>query len=153
MSGKKTYTLLLNSATTKNIVSSPSIGQYTYYVNWDMMLPKEYKEFDLSFQFRSSTGVADPVNTVLLSVNIGSGTMYNQEGSQTSTIGAIIPKSYVTGTTPQYYYESNNTDDCGCIVNYPNGSYITVSIINLNGTAITNFPTAYMLQLCFTVIE
>ena len=115
MSGKKTYTLLLNSGNAVNRTStSLGIGAYQYYVNWVGMLPTEVKMFDLSYQFRSYTSETDPVSTVIVAVDFGTRTMYDQTGSSTPILGAIIPKSYGLGTAPKYYYESNNTDDCGC---------------------------------------
>lgn len=152
MSGKKTYTLLLNSTDATNRISG-AVDNYVYYVNWGAILPQEYTKFDLSFQFRSTTAAVDPVSGVLLSVNMGSNTMYDQSSSSSSILGAILPKSYVTGVTPRYFYESNNTDDCGFIAIYPSNSYITVKLTNYNGSAVTNFPASYILQLCFTVIE
>lgn len=152
MSGAKTYTLILNSQlTTNRIDTSAGISGYKYYVNWGAILPPEYTKFDVSFVFRSSTSGTDPVNTILLGMNLGNRTLYDQTMSQSNIIGAIIPKSY--GST-RYYFESNYPDDSGFICSYPSNSYVTVTMSNLDGSANTNFPAGgYVLFLCFTVIE
>ena len=154
MGGKKTYTLTLNSAITTNR-SGAGIGSYTYYVNWGAILPKEVQKYDVSFVFRSAATTTLMIDTVSVSATFGSRTVYDQTQSQSSILGAIIPKSYVTTTAnaPRFYYESSYTDDSGFIAYYPSDNSITVNIVPINGGALSgNFPN-YMLQLCFTEIE
>lgn len=145
----KSYSLILNSANTKNLIDNSSIGAYRYYVNWRAMLPQNGKRFNVSWSIRSAPTGTVLTNIVLLSVNLGNCNVYDQTGSQTSIIGAIAPKSYVSGST-QYYYESMMMDAFSC--SFPSNDYITVNMLTTGYTTTTTLG-AYVLQLSFTEID
>lgn len=153
MSGKKTYTVILNSTNATN-KSGSSTTSYTYNIQWYKILPQEHQKYDLSWIFRSQTTLTGISDTILVSVDFGTHTTFDQSWNQTNVLGAIIPKSYATNTStnPRYYYESNYTDDCGCMAYYPQKNSITVNITKMDFSAVSNVPD-YILQLCFTVIE
>ena len=160
----KTYTYLMNSSIATNQVTSTTsdISQRQYNINWKSFLPLDIEKFDVSFVFRSSVVNGDPATPILLSLDFGSRTIYSQSNTQSNILGAIVPKSYVvSGTTCNFMYESNNTDDSGFMASYPTNTTCTLNITNYAGVLIsatglnmtTNFPNSYVLQLSFTEIE
>lgn len=150
----KTYTLLLNSQNSVNR-SGTTTTNYTYYVNWKAVLPTECKKFDVSYSLKSVLGTTLLTDVVLLSMNIGNQSTYDQTYSQTPIVCALNPSSNVG--TVYYYYQSNVTDQCGFMVGYPQNSFLNIKLLNstpVNGAyaLTTSFPD-YILQISFTEIE
>ena len=154
----KSYTLLLNSANTVNR-SGAGTTSYSYYVNWQSVLPSSCKKFDVSYSLKSQMTATLQSNIILLSCNIGNQTTYDQTYSQTPIICAITPESN-PATVPdvvQYYYQSLITDESGFMIGYPQNSNLEIKILNPTPTAgvyalAASFPH-YVLQLTFTEIE
>ncbi len=48
----ETYSLILNSQTAINR-SGNNQNAYSYYINWDAILPKQYESFNLIISFQS----------------------------------------------------------------------------------------------------
>lgn len=155
----KSYSLLINSnvpTTAPNKDTSGGIGAYKYYINWGSFLPKEHSKFKVSFSFRSNTIADDPVLAIQIGLNMGSTFCFDTTGSQSSYIGSILPKSYVTDTAaePHYYYEAQECDNGSIMVNYPSVDIVTVTINYLNNVQIGNTViNDYVLQINFEVIE
>lgn len=154
----KSYTLLLNSANAINR-SGAGTTSYSYYVNWQSVLPSSCKKFDVSFSLKSQMVASPPVvgEVVLLSCNIGNQTTFDQSYSQTPIVCALTPKSNA-GSTIYFYYESMVTDESGFMVGYPQNSNLEIKLLNVNPSASGVYSLAgtfphYILQLTFTEIE
>lgn len=150
---KKTYTVILNSALATNRTGA-NTSSYTYDIQWNKILPQEYKLFDLSYTFRTTTTNTVLSETIVIYSNIGNKECFNQNWNNSYILGSAIPNSYATNTanTQKYFYDSKFNDDNGCICYYPMNNYVSVNLYNLDGTAASNVPN-YILQLYFTVIE
>jgi hypothetical protein len=153
----KTYTLLLNSANTVNRTGA-GVTDYTYYINWAALLPRDVKNFDVSYSFKSTLTSTLQSNVILLTANIGNQTTYDQTYSQTPILCAIAPYSN-PGSTVNFYYESKITDECGFMIGYPQNNYLNIRILgsipDANGvySLSTTYNVHYVLQLSFTEIE
>lgn len=148
----KTYTVVLNSQNTTNLDTTGTIIAYTYKINWHNILPFGVDKFDLTTTFKSRPTTAEMLETIMLSVNLGSTLVADQNTYSSSFLCSIIPKSF-QGTAINYYYESNVIDDSSVTVSYPSNDFITVFIKKLDGSAVSTvgFPN-YILSLTFTPI-
>jgi hypothetical protein len=152
----KTYTLLLNSTNAVNRTGSGN-QNYTYYVKWNALLPFDVKKYDVAWSLKSACSSTLQSLPLLVSVNIGNQTTYDQTSMQTSIIGCINPKSN-PGSTIYFYYESNITDQCGFVINHPGeNNYLNVRILNVTPSTDGVYNDAssflnYVLQLSFTEI-
>lgn len=150
----KSYSLVLNSQVALNRDTSGGIGAYKYYVNWGGILPQEYTKFKMSFTFRTDiVPGSTPLNNIQIGASVGGGYCYDQTTSQSNYIGSVIPKAFPVETgAPEVYYEANELDNIAVMIGYPSNPYVTVSIKEFDGTAISDFAP-YILQLNFTVLE
>ena len=220
----ETYSLVLNSQNTTNVVSNTSLSAYQYNINWDAILPRKYEKYNVTYQLKSAnlqtsiitavittagtlnvsaisggsivvgtqflignvlqtitafgtgtggtgnytvnpgpiTGSATyySLNTsltqnVILSVNFGYTTAYEQTNSQSSVLGSIYPYIYPLSNTANisiFNYNSSFLDNAPIQIGYPSNQVITVRFSNLNGSLFTQMPH-YQLQLYFEPIK
>lgn len=108
MSVQETYSLVLNSQTSPNIVNNSNLSAYSYNVNWAGILPKKYKKYNVSYQLKSNnigpvlfTGTQSIATTLTVNTII-SGTIYIGmqyiNNSQLVTITAFGTGNGGTGT-------------------------------------------------------
>ena len=154
----KTYTLLLNSANSVNRIGT-STSDYSYYINWHSLLPKSVNKFDVSFSLKSQMTTTQQTNIILLAINVGNQTCFDQNSSQTQICCAITPKSN-TATYPDvvyYNYESTVTDESGFMCGFPENDYLNIRVLNPTPTsgvyALTSNFQHYILQVSFTEID
>jgi hypothetical protein len=50
----ETYSLIINSQNSSNRVDNTSLSSYSYNINWDAILPKEYNRYSVKFQLKST---------------------------------------------------------------------------------------------------
>ena len=122
----KTRTLILNS---QNIInrSGSNVNSYTYYINWDSILPKVDgsmpQTFNLTWTLKSvSTANVLSTNSVV-SVNFGHTNSFDQTNSQSQIIGYIYPQIYGVN----YYFTSSTFDNTKTVLTYPSTNFITVN--------------------------
>ena len=89
----ETYSLILNSQNTTNIVNNSSISAYQYNINWDAILPRKYEKYNVTYQLKSanlqtSTVTATSATTTLTVTGV-SGT------------ALIVGSQFIQGTTVQ----------------------------------------------------
>ena len=89
----ETYSLILNSQNTTNIVDSSSRSAYQYNINWDAILPRKYEKYNVTYQLKSanlqtSTITATSATTTLTVTGV-SGT------------ALIVGSQFIQGTTVQ----------------------------------------------------
>ena len=145
---KEYYTLVLNS--TNSVNRTGTAPTYSYYINWDTILPTKYSKYSVNFCF-SSFVVTTPF-TELYTVNIifGTTSVYNQAPSQSQFLGFVHP--YLASSTACYAV-SNLNDNSDVNIRYPTNRLITVTIGNANLSSSTINITDYILTLQFTPIE
>ena len=80
----ETYSLILNSQNTSNIVNSSSLSAYQYNINWDAILPRKYQRYSVSYQLKSTN----------LTTSIITGTI----ATTTLTVTAVSGGSIIIGT-------------------------------------------------------
>lgn len=135
----ETYSLILNSQNTTNIVNNSSLSAYQYNIRWDAILPRKYERYSLTYQLKSAnlqTAIITAVITVAGTLNvtavsggsivigtqflIGSilqtitafGTGTGGTGNYTVTPGAI------TGSATYYTLNTSLTQNIICSVNF-----------------------------------
>jgi hypothetical protein len=75
----ETYSLILNSQNTTNIVNNSSLSAYQYNISWDAILPRKYQKYSVRFQLRSTNiqstvfvGVITTAGTInVTAINVG----------------------------------------------------------------------------------
>jgi hypothetical protein len=164
----ETFTLVLKSNDTINIINSSSIKSYVYNINWDAVIPKSKKQnwnnvkFNLTFSFISNiqTTFGIQVNTGILSVNLGKTNSFDNTMSETSILGFISPiiyskwSNYPTNNNvvSYHYYFAGDNDNSPTTVSYPTNSQITVLIKDTDAGVPAVNPLNYILKLHFTPI-
>ena len=145
---KEYYTLVLNS--TNSVNRTGTAPTYTYYINWDTILPSKYSKYSVNFCF--SSFVAGSIFTDLYTININFGTtsVYNQAPSQSQFLGFVHPYAI---NTIFCYAVSNLNDNSDVNIRYPTNRFITVTIANANLSLSSVNITDYILTLQFTPIE
>lgn len=69
----ETYSLILNSQNTRNIVDNSSLSAYQYNISWDAILPRKYERYSLTYQLKSAnltTSIITAVITVAGTLNV-----------------------------------------------------------------------------------
>jgi hypothetical protein len=54
----ETYSLILNSQDTTNIVNNSSLSAYQYNIRWDAILPRKYERYSVTYQLKSANATA-----------------------------------------------------------------------------------------------
>lgn len=146
----RTFNLILNSQNSTNLNTTGGLGAYSYYINWNAILPSEIKKFDVSYVFRSvQQSTTQATALVLLGVTLGTQLNFDQGASQSNIIDAINPCSYV-GTATQYNYIS--TGDLGFCCTYPTNSNIVVNLLSPATLLPITSVGHYVLMLQFTEV-
>lgn len=138
----ESYSLILNSQNATNATINGGVYNITYNINWDSLLPRKYKKYSLSWQFKSTNLNTCVFNASLsattLTVNyvsfgllyIGMQFLVTISASQTQlvTISALGTGTGGTGT-----YTINNIGVVGAAL------YYSVSGYNNNLAVFSNF--------------
>jgi hypothetical protein len=137
----ESYSLVLNSATSTNIINDTRLSSYQYNVNWKNILPQKYSKYIVTFQCKSdnatTVGFSGTINGTTLLVNsVFSGEMYvglqflygnspfqvHAFGSGNGDIGTytISNANNVIVTTAVIFYSINSTfyNNVICSVNF-----------------------------------
>jgi len=147
------YSLILSSQNTNNIVDSTNKNKIQYLINWNSILPVQYKKFNVSFQLITKY-VATPTTVLNISsvgVNFGSSNTKDQTSSTSTILGFLNQVSTYRGSVVGFQNVGfpDNTTTTIC---YPTNSIITVSILDVDLTQNTQI-TDYILKLHFEPIE
>jgi hypothetical protein len=135
----ETYSLILNSQNTTNIVDSTSLSAYQYNIRWDSILPRKYQNYSVTYQLKSANlqtsiitaaiSVAGTLNVTAISGgSIVLGTQF-LIGNILQTITAFVGGTGGTGTytispggnaASATYYSLNTslTQNIICSVNF-----------------------------------
>ena len=84
-----THALVINSQNTTNR-SGANVNSYTYYINWDSVLPQINKDkaqtFNLSWTLKSVSTATVLNKNAIVSINFGRSNTFDQTNSQCSVI-------------------------------------------------------------------
>jgi hypothetical protein len=162
---KEVYSLILNSSDTTNLISTPSLKSYQYFINWETVIPKKYesKKFNVSFSFISNIQLSssNSMNTGILSSNFGKTNTFDNKMTETAVLGYIQPIVYSkwadapTNTIVGYYYYylANNQDNAPTTINYPTNNFLTIRITDADPTLTFVVMQNYSIRFSFTLIE
>jgi len=135
----ETYSLILNSQNTSNIVNNSSLSAYQYNINWDAILPRKYQRYSVSYQLKSvnlQTAVITAVITTVGTLNVSAinggsivlGTQFiianvlqtiTAFGTGTGGTGTYtVSPGPVTGSTTYYTLNTSLTQNIICSVNF-----------------------------------
>ena len=135
----ETYSLILNSQNTTNIVNNSSLSAYQYNINWDAILPRKYQKYNVTYQLKSAnlqTAIITAVITVAGTLNVtavsgGSIVVGTQFliGNSLQTITATgtgtggtgnytVTPGPITGSATYYTLNSSLTQNIICSVNF-----------------------------------
>jgi hypothetical protein len=156
----ESYSLVLSSYDTVNLVDGSNIKQYKYFVNWDTILPIKNNinsnKYLVSFNFKSEFFNASQYshNCISISADFGRANVFGQNNSQTNIIGTIIPvlwtKVFAGTSYHSFYKEAENTP---ITINRPTNNFITITLQNIDTTD-TNFTMQnYIIKFNFTPIK
>ena len=89
----ETYSLILNSQNTTNIVNNSSLSAYQYNINWDAILPRKYDKYNITYQLKSTN----------LQTSVITGTSASTVLTATSVSGTtlVVGSQFIQGTTVQ----------------------------------------------------
>jgi hypothetical protein len=89
----ETYSLILNSQNTTNIVNNSSLSAYQYNIRWDAILPRQYQKYSVTYQLKSTnlqtSIITATAAATLLTVNAVSGT------------ALVVGSQFIQGTAVQ----------------------------------------------------
>ena len=130
----ETYSLILNSQDTTNIVNNTSLSAYQYNIRWDAILPRKYERYSVTYQLKSvnvsTAAFTGSATTSVLTVfimfsgTITIGMQYINSLNQLVTI-----TSFGTGTGGAGTYNINNANVTANAVIYSINSTLTNNII------------------------
>ena len=146
----QTYSVVLNSTiTSTNKSGNNSNLGYTYYINWESILPDPKLKYKVSFTFRTLNR-ANFTECYQLYMNFGTSNMYDINSSRTTYLGLIYP---VPTTTTVMYGMASLNDNAPITINYPANKVITATFSNANTAATGVYLSIdYVLTLNFTPI-
>ena len=117
----ETYSLILNSQNTTNIVNNSSLSAYQYNINWDAILPRKYQRYSVSYQLTSanlqSTVITATSATTTLTVSSVSGPalVVGYQFSQGTTLQTITAFGTGTGGNGTYTISPGFTNATGVL--------------------------------------
>jgi hypothetical protein len=146
-----THALVINSQNTSNR-SGANVNSYTYYINWDSVLPRIDKDkaqtYNLIWTLKSVSTATVLSKNAIVSINFGRSNTFDQTNSQSSVIGYVFPQ--ICGAN--YYFTSSTFDNIKTVLTYPSSNFITITFSDfLTSTAFVMYD--YVLILNFEPIE
>jgi len=145
------FSLVLNSGVATNR-SGPSVGLYSYNINWANVIPDKYRnrKFLVGWSFRSQMTVTALVSTCLINAEFGTSYVLDQSGNRSPLLGALTPRQYTSATVLYGYASDENTNQI--MTDYPTLTNVAVTITDGGGAQIAALP-GYILVLFFTLID
>ena len=163
----ETYSLILNSQNTTNVVNNSSLSAYQYNINWGAILPRKYDKYSVTYQLKSvnvqtSVITGTSASTVLTVTSVTGATLtINSQFIQGTTIQTIT--AFGTGTggngtytispgftnaTPSLYFGILNTSYIQNIMCSVNFGYNTTYEQNNNPSSVLGcvYPYTYPLS-------
>lgn len=135
----ETYSLILNSQNTTNIIDTTSLSAYQYNIRWDSVLPRQYQRYSVTYQLKSVnlqtsilTGAITTTTTITLTAisggNIILGTQFltgnilqtiTAFGTGTGQLGTYtISPGGNTASATYYSLNTSLTQNIICSVNF-----------------------------------
>lgn len=162
---KETYSLVLNSQTSTNIINNTNLASVSYNINWLGILPQKYRRYIVRFQCKTSNltnvGMVGPITNGVVTANgvffgqvyvgmkfwtpnsIATITSFGNGTGGAGTYNLDIP-TLTLGNSLMYSTNSTFTSDAVCSVNF--GSNNTIQ--NNSGSDVigTLSPSVFPIQ-------
>ena len=125
----ETYSLILNSQNTTNIVNNTSLSAYQYNINWDAILPRQYQKYSVTFLLNSVNA-----NTVVFT------------GTQTATVLTVVNIIFGQIHVGMQYFNNNSVATITSFASGTGGTgtyNITTSVANATGTLIYSMNSTF----------
>ena len=140
-------------STTSSNAQTSGLANYSnvnFYVNWDAILPRKYKQFIVSMVFKSDAVGTLATSVGNISVNLGKINVSNGI-SPITNLGFCVPT--VLGSTNSFYQSTSN-DVIPVSCQYPMNNIVNVSILtNAGGNVFGGTTVNWSLYLNFTGID
>ena len=139
-------------STTSSNAQTSGLANYSnvnFYVNWDAILPRKYKQFIVSMVFKSDAVGTLATSVGNISVNLGKINVSNGI-SPITNLGFCVPT--VLGSTNSFYQSTSN-DVIPVSCQYPMNNIVTVSILTNAGGNLFSGTTSWSLYLNFVGID
>lgn len=140
----ESYTVVIRSGSTSNSRISGDNTDGTYYVEWNNVLPKKYKRFELHSYFRNTpktdlTTTDDDFVCVECSA-FPKHNFYDSLRCQNSNFICMAPTYYLaTINNDAYLYnESNASNMPSVMVEYPVENQFVIKLTDLTGNILTS---------------
>ena len=134
--------------------SSGNVNSYSYFCDFNSVLPQNVNKFNISFSLRSTFQNGYTIgNACVLSINFMCGTNTFSPGCRKNVpYTAVIDFIQVSG---RFNYDSDITNNVSRTISRPQSSLITLTLIDLGGTTISGMPTLYRyyLEMKFTPVK
>jgi hypothetical protein len=171
---KESYSLILNSQTSTNIINNTNLGSVSYDINWLNILPQKHKRYIVTFQCNTANSntayfIATQTTTVLTVVNMIHGKIFVGMqyfyGNIVSTVSSfvttggggiggtgtynIINAVAIATNTAMYSMNSTFTNNVICSINF--GSNNTIESNSASDKLGALYPTSYPVILSSTI--
>ena len=172
---KESYSLILNSQTSTNIINNTNLGSVSYDINWLNILPQKHRRYIVTFQCNTANSntayfIATQTTTVLTVVNMIHGKIFVGMqyfyGNSISTVSSfittggggiggtgtynIINAVAIATNTGMYSQNSTFTNNVICSINF--GSNNTIESNSASDKLGALYPTSYPVILLNTII-
>jgi hypothetical protein len=143
-----------------------SLGKnnYSYYVNWDAILPRNYQKYNVYFSFNSLMTSSVPIfsnSLVILGIDFGGFNANEANGGNNDNLGVISIGTMIG--SDKYRYTAQVSDNSPTTINYPSNSIITVGLSEINTMTTFGSPSStasgslnignYVLVLSFEPVD
>lgn len=130
-----------------NNLGTTDINSVQYVVNWDNILSKKYKRFQVSITFKSSVLTGTFANMGKIGINIGSTSFYDGN-IQTNFQTIIVPTTY-TYSPAFTYFTTENSEINTFWMKYPSNNIVTIQLQTISNTILLapTVPANYILQM------
>jgi hypothetical protein len=146
MYNNESYSLVLNSQTSNNIINNTNLSSVQYNINWNSILPQKYKRYNVTFQCKSNNSptvgfaASCPGTTTLTVSSVFSGEIFigmrfwfpnsiftiTSFGTGTGGIGTYIISGQPTITANTLLYSTNTLflNNVICSINFGSNNTI-----------------------------
>lgn len=149
----ESYNIIFCSNNASNRSGTEPNG-YTYATRWSTVIPTELQTRKFVMTWSLNTEIQTAASALAcIYANLGaSPAVVDQSYNRSLILGAIMPSVTWNGTEYSYQYHSGAADSCLITTSYPNLDQVTVSVRDIDGQPVVDFPE-YVLILSFTPID
>ena len=146
------YNVVLDS--NFNYSTGSSLADYSYYINWDNIMPQGSYKMTFSFQSVASTQFdTDPA--IGLALPLGGNDYFSSKNLTSSGSTQFVGNlKYLQFGTNYYLYGDQNSNPPIYLQQRPNQTNFTVTICNgIDTTVLCSTPESYILIMSFEALD